>query len=46
MEVATFQGEIINGTIHFAKDVHLPKSGKVYVVVNDAAFKVKLSILN
>jgi hypothetical protein len=33
MEVATFQGEIINGTIHFAKDVHLPKTGKVYIVV-------------
>jgi antitoxin component of MazEF toxin-antitoxin module len=35
MEVATFQGEIINGQIRFAKDVHLPKSGKVYVVVSE-----------
>jgi antitoxin component of MazEF toxin-antitoxin module len=35
MEVATFQGEIINGKIRLAKDVQLPKNAKVYVVVSE-----------
>ena len=35
MEVATFQGEIVNGKIRMAKGVRLPKSGKVYVVVSE-----------
>ncbi len=35
MAIATFEGEIINGKIRLAKDAHLPKSAKVYVIVSE-----------
>ena len=35
MDVATFQGEIVNGKIRMAKGVRLPKSAKIYVVVSE-----------
>ncbi len=35
MAIATFEGEIVNGKIHLAEDVRLPKSAKVYVIVSE-----------
>jgi antitoxin component of MazEF toxin-antitoxin module len=35
MPIATFEGEIIDGKICFEKDIRLPKSAKVYVIVSE-----------
>ena len=39
MSVATFRGVVENGQVRLARDVHLPESATVYVVVPDAEVK-------
>jgi len=46
MSVVTFQGVVENGQIRLSRDVHLPESATVYVIVPDTEVEKRPSKFN